>query len=78
MEGGKLKTAEKKFGRFLMYLPFIWYIFWVFYNFAFTPYFHNIDVNPFSMIYLIFVILIDPITIILLVIGLIGYFIQRR
>lgn len=68
----------KKLGRFLMYVPLVWYLFWVFYNFMFTPYFENIDVNPLSMLALTLIIIIDPITIVLIAIGLIGYLIQRR
>lgn len=67
----------KKFGAFLMWLPLIWYLFWVFYNYMFVPQFQNMDVNPIAFIYLFFIILMDPITIALLVVGIIGYLIQR-
>lgn len=68
----------KKFGRVLMYIPVFWFVFWVFFNFFFSPPFQNIDVNPFMFLYLAVLILINPITIVLVVIGLIGWLIQRE
>lgn len=66
---------KKKIGNFMMYIPFVWYIGWLFamYTFVYT----NMDVNPAGYIMSVFYITIYPPTWITVILGIWGYFLQR-